>query len=224
VEILIRISKARLERPVDKSYTCKGISTFILKIVRHSILFLSLFYVTLYLPFSLILYLPGWYKISCNWHSRCEKMGYERIDTGIKELSRFFRHQGELTSIFWTGKEKAHLLEVRHMADKMFFFSIFALCGLIFCFHARLVSDFALVNMIIILSLLTILPVFGVFWRDVFHPILFKNQLWLNTRFDFSFYIMPRVFFKITTALLIVICSGINFLIWYGLRKRLLKL
>ncbi len=208
---------------MEKKFNYKDITNSLVKSINRIILFLSLLYFTVYLPFSLILYLPGWYRISCNWHSRCEKMGYERIDTGIQELNRFFRHQGELTSVFWTGKEMAHLLEVRHMADRMFILSVFSLCGLILCFHARTVSSFALVNVIIILSLLTILPVFGVFWRDVFHPILFKNKLWLNTQFDFSYYIMPRIFFKITTGLLIIICSGINFLLWYGLRQSSVK-
>jgi hypothetical protein len=146
-------------------------------------------------------------------------MGYERVDSGIKEFSRFLRHQGELTSIFWTGKEKAHLLEVRDIADNMFILSLFAFLGLLLSFHVGRISYFALVNAIIILSLLAVLPVFGVFWRQVFHPIFFQNQLWMNTQFDFSYYIMPRLFFKNTTALLIIASSGINFLIWLCLRR-----
>ena len=82
-------------------------------------------------------------------------------------------------------------------------------------------SRYALVNAIVIIALLAlIIPFFGTFWRDVFHPLLFDNDLWMNNKYDLSYYIMPRVFFKYTVALLVVVCFLINISIWLGLRSK----
>ena len=64
------------------------------------------------------------------------------------------------------------------------------------------------------------LTFFGTFWRDIFHPLIFKNDLWMNNRYDLSFYIMPRRFFMFTVALLIAACFGINMTIWAVLRRK----
>ena len=137
----------------------------------------------------------------------------------INELSAYFRHQGELES-FYTGKEKLHLKEVRGMFDKLLIAGISALILLVLTFNPKSASRFALINAIIILSLLLALPFFGTFWRDVFHPLLFDNDLWMNNRYDLSFYIMPRQFFKYTVAMLSGLCFLTNIAIWLGLRKK----
>ena len=74
-------------------------------------------------------------------------------------------------------------------------------------------------NTFIILSFLGILPVFAKFWRHVFHPLLFKNKLWLNTTADLSFYIMPRQFFKYTMAMMIVCSCLLNLLLWMCFKR-----
>jgi len=185
--------------------------------IKGIILFLSLLYLTFYIPMTLSFYTPQWMTLNCGWHVRCDTVGRENAEKGIKELSAYFRHQGELDS-FWTRKEKLHLEEVRGIFDKMIIVGIATLILLIITYNRKQLSRFALINSIIILSLLIILPFFGTFWRDVFHPLLFDNELWQNDKFDLSYYIMPRVFFKYTVALLIISCFLINFALWIGLR------
>lgn len=185
--------------------------------VKGVLLFPTLFYLSIYVPLVFIVYLPYWYKLNCNWHTRCDTIGYERAERGIDDLTSFFLHKGELVS-FWTKKERLHLAEVRDIFDKMFIIGLIAVVGLVLTFDRRLVSRFAIVNAVIIFSLLAVLPFFTTFWRDVFHPLLFDNDLWMNNRFDLSYYIMPRQFFKYTTVLLVASSVILNLAVWLVFR------
>jgi uncharacterized membrane protein len=167
---------------------------------------------------ALTFYAPQWMKLNCKWHNRCEIIGNDNAYTGIEELSAFFRHRGGLDS-FLTEKEKTHLKEVRGMFDKMLIIGIAAVMLLALTYDRKRVPRYALVNAAVILSLLLVLPFFTTFWRDVFHPLLFKNNLWINDRYDLSFYIMPRQFFKYTVALIVFISVAVNAAIWFSLRK-----
>ncbi len=181
----------------------------ILTKVRGTVLFFSLLYLTFYIPMTLLIYTPYWFEINCGWHGRCATIGYDKAHTGIEELNAFFLHTGELKS-YWTNKETLHLTEVRWMFDRMAIVGLIFVVLLIVLFDKIRVRKFALINIAVVLSLLLVLPFFGTFWRDVFHPLLFDNNLWVNNRYDLSYYIMPRSFFKYTVALLVVLTVIIN--------------
>jgi integral membrane protein (TIGR01906 family) len=190
-----------------------------LKKIKGLILFVSLLYLTFYIPMTLTFYFPQWMELNCGWHNRCEQIGNERSIKGINELASYFRHQGELNS-FLTQKEKLHLKEVRGIFDKMLILGLVSLVILLLAYNRKRMSRYALINAAIIVVLLIVLPFFGTFWRDVFHPLLFDNDLWMNNKYDLSFYIMPREFFKYTVALLIILCFSINIALWLGLRSK----
>lgn len=189
----------------------------ILNRLKGTALFVSLFYLTFYIPMSLTFYAPEWMKLNCEWHERCGVIGYDNAYRGIEELAAYFRHQGELLS-FRTAKEKAHLKEVRGIFDRMLIGGVIALILLVLMYDRKKVSRYALINAAVILSLLLVLPFFATFWRDIFHPLLFKNNLWINNRYDLSFYIMPRQFFKYTIALLVLLSVTVNVVLWLVLR------
>lgn len=191
----------------------------VLSHIKPIFLFISLLYLTFYIPMTLTFYLPQWMEYNCELHNRCDAIGIERSIDGINELASFFRHQGELDS-FLTQKEKLHLKEVRGIFDRMFFLGLLSLLVLVLTYERKRVSSYALINAVIIICLLIVLPFFGTFWRDVFHPLLFDNDLWQNNKYDLSFYIMPRVFFKYTVGLLIISCFLINIAIWLSLRRK----
>ncbi|MEW6144829.1 MAG: DUF1461 domain-containing protein [Thermodesulfobacteriota bacterium] len=186
--------------------------------VKGLLLFVSLFYLTFYIPMALTFYFPQWMKLNCEWHERCGIIGYDNAYRGMEELSAFFRHHGGLDH-FYTTKEKTHLTEVRGMFDKMLIIGIAAVVLLALTYDRKKIGRFALINAAIILSLLIVLPFFTTFWRDVFHPLLFRNNLWINNRYDLSFYIMPRQFFKYTVALIVLVSVAVNAAIWLSLRK-----
>lgn len=190
----------------------------ILNRAKGIVLFISLLYLTFYIPMSLTFYAPQWMELNCNWHERCKIIGFDNAYKGIDELASYFRHRGDLER-FWTVKEKTHLKEVRGMFDKMLIGAAIALVLLILTYDRNRIPRYGLVNVAIILSLLLVLPFFTTFWRDIFHPLLFNNKLWINNRYDLSFYIMPRQFFKYTIALLIAVSVSVNIVIWLALRK-----
>jgi uncharacterized membrane protein len=186
--------------------------------LKGILLFVSLFYLTFYIPMALTFYAPQWMKLNCEWHERCEVIGYDNAYKGIEELASFFRHQGGLDR-FRTAKEKTHLKEVRGIFDRMLIAGSAALVLLVLTYDRRRVQRYALINAAIILSLLLVLPFFTTFWRDVFHPMLFRNNLWINNRYDLSFYIMPRQFFKYTVALIVLLSVAVNVILWLALRR-----
>ncbi|MBU1172807.1 MAG: DUF1461 domain-containing protein [Proteobacteria bacterium] len=189
------------------------------QVAKKTALFLSFFYLTLYIPVSFVIYTPYWYTLNCQFHGRCQMVGETRSTQGIRELVSFYRHGApELESEFWTSKEKNHLSEVRHMTDTLFFMGLVALVLFFLCFEKMRLGRFAGINMAVVCLLVFILPFFPYFWRHIFHPLLFNNRNWLNTPKDFSFYILPRVFFKNTLIYLIIASCTINLLVFAFIR------
>lgn len=183
--------------------------------LKPLILFLSLTYLTVYLPVMTVIYSPFWYKINCDFHGRCSVVGEEKATQGIGELVSYFRHsRNELPSSFWSIKEKKHLEDVRGMIDIMTILCVPFLLMFVFSFDRVRVSRFSLVNMAMVCSLLLVLPFFKYFWRHVFHPLLFSNRNWLNTPLDFSYYILPRVFFQYTVIFIVVMTILVNLTIY----------
>lgn len=188
--------------------------------LRRIGLFLSLFYLSLIVPLAGMIYLPQWYVVNCHWHDRCERFGQESSRLAIGQLTQFFRHQGELSGR-WSEKEIRHLSEVRGMFDRLLLAALLAAVVLALTYEKRRLARAALISATSIAAMLLVLPFFATFWRDVFHPLLFSNNLWRNTPDDVSYYIMPRVFFKHSTALLIGTACLLNLGLGLGLRRSL---
>lgn len=161
-----------------------------------------------WLPIAVASYVPGWHAASCDWHARCARYDAGRdanngAQQRIAELRTFMQHRGELAANSWTSKERAHLTEVRTMLDRLL---VVALLGALVFAHMSVQERARSAGraMIGIAACLVVLPFFGVFWRDVFHPLLFSNRLWVNHANDTSWWIMPRLYFQYTTALVVV--------------------
>ena len=182
--------------------------------LRYIILFLSLLYVTIYIPFFSVTYFPSWYNFSCQWNERCHYFGLEESANCIDQLVSFFRHTGELTHNRWSQKEKLHLADVREMFDRLAFTALLAVALLLFTIKQSPVRWFAIANIIIIISFFSIFPFFKYLWRDIFHGILFDNTYWRNNPMDASYFILPVQFFKYTTILIICAAVVINVLLF----------
>lgn len=174
------------------------------------IVFISLFYLTFYVPLAVTSYNSHWIQYGCSFHKRCEILGYEKVESAADNLVSFLLHKEQLSDQ-WRENEIIHLKEVRTILDITFIAALLALMALII-FRGR-ISDlykFAAVNLLIALCLFIVLPNFKTFWRDIFHPILFDNDLWKLTNRDTLYYIMPRVYFKITTAVILSVWGALN--------------
>lgn len=146
----------------------------IINLTKNLLVFVSLFYVTFYVPFVLTSYNPYWVKYGCNnLHQRCEKIGYEKAGKAIDNLTSFLAHRDDLGNQ-WRENEKLHLDEVRVMMDVMFILA--ALAVVILLILRRKVPrfyKFAAVNVLVAICLfivLLVMPNFKTFWINVFHP------------------------------------------------------
>ncbi len=186
--------------------------------LRRVVLGVCLFYVTAWVPLAAVVYFPAWYELSCRWNVRCEVLGEARTRGAIRELTRFFRHRGALAT-GWSPKERLHLTEVRAIYDKLALGAVLAAAGLLLGFERRAAARAALVNVGLVAALLVVVPVFRPFWMNVFHPLLFDNQLWRTNRFDLTWYITPVVYFKWTVVLLVGATASLNLVLWWVLRR-----
>ncbi len=132
------------------------------------------------------------------------------MESAADNLVSFLLHREQLSDQ-WRENEKIHLKEVRPMLDITFIAALLALMALIM-FRGRISGfyKFAAVNLLVVLCLFIVLPNFKTFWRDIFHPLLFDNDLWKLTNRDTLYYIMPRVYFKITTAVILAVWGATN--------------
>lgn len=183
------------------------------------LVFFSLFYSTFYVPMAFTTYNSSWYKIMCNYHNRCDKYGLQESYLKIDELTGYFVHKTD-TLGDWTKKEKFHLKEVRSILDRLFVLFIISLLVLIFNLkQLHILRKLSKINLILILGFFIILPFFSTFWREIFHPLFFDNDLWKNTRLDVSYYIMPRTFFKITVGFIFTIWLMLNVVIYLQIKR-----
>jgi hypothetical protein len=187
--------------------------------MRRLVLGVSLFYLTVWVPLAFVVYLPVWYHASCDWNPRCEVLGEQRVERAVRELTRFFLHRGELGS-GWSAKERLHLAEVRVIYDRLAAGAALALLGLVAGFERGTAARAALVNIAVVATVLVVVPVFRPFWMEVFHPLLFDNELWRTNRFDLTWYITPVRYFQWTVVLLVAATAALNLLIWLALRPR----
>jgi len=177
-----------------------------------------LLYLSLYLPVALAAYCPQWYIFNCKLHPRCNYIGYPTALKHIHELTGFFLHKNILPGD-WTPKEKLHLAEVRGILDTAALIAIMGIILFIFSFNRFKISAFALINLLIILSMLLVIPFFKTFWIKIFHPLLFDNKLWWNNSLDCSFYIMPESFFKNSIIFMIAFSFVLNVSVWMFFKR-----
>ena len=135
----------------------------------------------------------------------------------IINLRDYFLHRADLAGR-WSDKERRHLSEVRGIYKMLALVAALALCVLAVLLWLRptWVKRAALVNYALVLSLVLIVPAFGVFWRDLFHPLLFSNYDWLTNTGDVTWYITPRVFFRnslIAMIILALLCNTAIYLV-----------
>ncbi|WP_236893172.1 DUF1461 domain-containing protein [Desulfoluna limicola] len=178
--------------------------------VRTLLCGVSLFITTFWVPVAAAIYTPFWYDFSCSWHGRCALLEEGRPRVLVRELTSYLAHTGTLEDPDWSEKERQHLSEARARLDVATVGAVAALLFLAVSATAAQLRRCALVNLALFPLLTGVFPFFKTFWRDLFHPLLFSNNLWLNTPLDLSFYLMPRRFFFWTIAMGIACAVGIN--------------
>lgn len=188
--------------------------------LRTSSASIVLLVMTIYPTLAFQVYTPAWYELGCHAHTRCERLRNIETSTAIRQLTAYWRHQGELSEP-WTKKERNHLAEVRPIYDGLALVFLGALILAPVFLRGRTLPRAARANVLLMLLLLPGLLVFRSFWMEVFHPLVFDNELWRNTRSDVSWYFMPPRFFQLSAALLMGAALTANLLVWAFTRRRL---
>lgn len=201
---------------------------------KNSLFSLLLLFWLFCLPLALVIYTPASYQLNCHWNERCAKI--DDPERAISDITGFFRHQQALATP-WSSKEQRHLAEVRGIYDGVF--TLFALVTLLFALDlwccrrtpsqgARRYRRYALLSLNItagiLFAMLLITPFFNFFWMEVFHPLVFSNELWRTTPQDVSWYLMPKAFFLRIILFLLVTTILLNLLLVRWLPKPLEKI
>ena len=182
------------------------------RFARELLTFAGLLVFVLWLPVAAVSYLPGWHEASCDWHDRCDRYGRAAALQRIGELRAFQQHRTDALPMgLWTEKERSHLAEVRSLLDRC---ALLAMLGALVFFHAEPASRARAARTVMLAAAagVIVLPFFGTFWREFFHPLLFDNVNWKNYPQDTSWWIMPRLYFQYTTGLVIgvaVLCCAL---------------
>lgn len=179
---------------------------------------MALLYLSLYLPLVMTTYVPGWYQFNCQFHGRCRQMPMASSELRIQELQNFLLHRDFLSSP-WTTKERYHLAEVRSLLDSALVIAAVCIALLLWPLRIKPQAWWPKVNIFVVLMSCLVLPFFRFFWAQIFHPLFFDNQMWMNTYKDVSYYIMPAVFFKHTILMILLASITINGVFFFCFKR-----
>lgn len=188
--------------------------------ILNTILFASLFYLTLTIPIFIATYSQKWYESNYETLPTKDYITYQEYNTATNNLINYLTYQEPLIEI-WSEHEKIHYKEVRTIFTKIFLLSIVALILLITLSKNKTeqIKKFAISNIIILIVISTLIMLnFQYFWNVIFHPILFNNPYWLMSPEQISYYLFPYTFFT-NTIQFIIFVSIIENLIIYTLIK-----
>lgn len=192
------------------------------KKIRKSLLFLSLLYLSLYIPLSFAIYSPIWYNSNYKYYdsTRLEMLHNGYLKEQTNNLILFFLHIEKLNNNF-SKTEIKHLKEVRTIYDILFILFIVSLIILIKYYNKKELEKYAKTNIIIILATIIILPFFSYFWNYIFHPLLFNNNYWIYEDYSALYYMFPEHFFFNSLILIIVVSILIN--TYIGFKSKIIK-
>ncbi len=160
--------------------------------LKEYILSFSFFYFILYLTLIPFIY----FSFSYDLNSNLSDIDIENKSLYYDNLVDFFLYKDDLNEYF-SQKEKLHYIEVRSIYNFLFLF--FLIFSLILYFNKnnlnfKRYSRYSLISLLILPIIISIN--FTYFWDNIFHNILFDNNLWVMTQEDLSYYIFNHDFFK----------------------------
>lgn len=190
---------------------------------------LLVLYLLVCLPLALTVYTPYAYQLYCPINPRCALLSESFAQQSMLQLADFFQHQIPRLLPPWSHKEHLHMLEVRDMYDVAAGLFVLVLLWIgydsqqpnaIARYH-QYVRHSLWLSLGLLLVCLLIMPFFQYFWMQIFHPLLFNNELWRTDRADISWYLMPREFFMGVIGFIVVSSLLLHLLLLAVLRWRL---
>lgn len=108
--------------------------------IKHIIFFLSLFYITIYIPLSITIYSQNWYEFNYNQQEPYSTMNKQTKINFTQNLINYFYHKEQLNDK-WSFKEKLHFKEVRQIFDILFFIFVANIISLLLFFKKTLLKN-----------------------------------------------------------------------------------
>lgn len=181
-----------------------------------------------FIPLAALIYTSWSYPLNCHWNPRCEPLGMPKVELSSHELASFFRHQlAVLPTPPWSEKELQHLTEVRGIYDQVFW--LFVVITVLFildllinkqvCRYRRYAIHSRNLMLGLLVLMLAISPFFRFFWMEIFHPLVFSNELWRTDPNDISWYLMPGNYFLRVILFLLATTLVLNQLLIFLLPK-----
>lgn len=178
--------------------------------IKKNILWISILYLSLYIPLTITIYSQSWYEFNYKIHDTYKNIEKDKALNATKNLISFFLHKEELNN-HWNEKERLHMKDVRNIYDILFILGILSFLGLgIENPKTKDLKKISMKNITIITIFIIIIPFFSYFWNNIFHNILFSNNYWIINQNDISYYIFPIEFFIYSTIFLILTSIIIN--------------
>lgn len=177
--------------------------------LKNILFVISFLFISLYLPFLVLTYSPFYYQ------SQIENNTF-----AIDNLRSFFLYQEQLNPEIWNEKEILHMTDVRNL---FFITHIFASLSLVFLFLIKpknILKYFLYVNGTLLFIFLLIFFFFSFFWKNIFHSLLFRNNAWIITPEDISYYLFPESFFIKYILILFISYILINIIFLAVLKKQ----
>ena len=199
------------------------------------LLFLSLFYLMLYIPIAIITYNNIWYENNIAYNDLTPTQNEYVLDS-INSVTDYLLHRTDSLNDNFSRTEKLHFVDVRNLLDKLFVMFLISF-GFVFInivntikrIREKLVIKacdlklFSKINIVFFLLLTSILPVFKTFWSRIFHTLFFSNNYWLYSNNEISAVLFPITFFINATIFIILFGVITNIVIYFISRYILLK-
>lgn len=183
------------------------------KKIKNILLFLSLLFLTLYIPLSIMIYSNSYYQTNYNNLNTYNYINESLAKNTTNNLINYFTYKEQLNHL-WALEEEIHMEDVRNIFSILFSLAILSSFLFSYNYNKEKLKQYSKINISIIISLILIFPFFNSFWDNIFHPILFNNSYWILTSNQISYYLFPYSFFQNSLIFLIVISLIENILIY----------
>lgn len=184
------------------------------KKIQNVIFFISLMYLTFFLPLLITIYSVNWYEFNYKNQEITKQIQSEKRENATINLISFFSYNENLNSL-WNEKEKNHMLDVRQIYLYLQLFALICLVLLVITFDKTYLQFFSKINIYILFSFLLLLPVFSFLFSGIFHELLFNNTNWIITSEDMSYYLFPIEFFKNSFLFIVFFAILENIMIYF---------
>lgn len=174
---------------------------------------LSLLLFSISLPITTLAVTPSWYYINYDQQNTYEYVREQTATYTTEELIGFYLFKND-PPITLSEKEQRHFKEVRTYFVALFITMCISLVAVLKLWPKVKKTIPAITNIVLIALSSSAFINFRYFWDNIFHPLIFNNDYWINYPHEISFYLFqPEVFFVNSAIAVISITVIINLLV-----------